>query len=215
MSAKRKNLNELTYSPAKKGSSKHNNVFLREYSFGVLVLECKKSSDPKEDAFLKTFIDALDDKPQLAKSLGIIKVVNPRASSKASVAKVQPNGYKCKVFLGIVPKEKENDPDYRRLWCDKIIAFLNNEVKWQYSNSFKFRGDLTKTVDGRIINGLDEILLDEDIGGIVSSILFESDDLECVVNDNEVLEAIFSHPENLDVGESILRSNWDYWTSDD
>jgi len=55
----------------------------------------------------------------------------------------------------------------------KIINFMNNEIKWKYSNNFKFRGDLLKMINGKVANCLDEVLLDEDIGSFVGMILFE------------------------------------------
>jgi hypothetical protein len=59
---------------------------------------------------------------------------------------------------------------------DSIINFMNNEIKWKYSNNFKFRGDLTKMINGKVANCLDEMLLDEDIGGFVGMFLFDSVD---------------------------------------
>jgi len=53
---------------------------------------------------------------------------------------------------------------------------MKNEIKWKYSNNFKFRGDLTKMINGKVANTLDEVLLDEDIGGFVGMFLFESVD---------------------------------------
>jgi hypothetical protein len=50
---------------------------------------------------------------------------------------------------------------------------MNNEIKWKYSNNFKFRGDLTKMINGKVANCLDEVLLDKDIGGFVGMFLFE------------------------------------------
>jgi hypothetical protein len=50
---------------------------------------------------------------------------------------------------------------------------MNNEIKWKYSNNFKFRGDLLKMINGKVANCLDEVLLDEDIGSFVGMILFE------------------------------------------
>jgi hypothetical protein len=38
---------------------------------------------------------------------------------------------------------------------------MNNEIKWKYSNNFKFRGDLTKMINGKVANCLDEVLLDD------------------------------------------------------
>jgi hypothetical protein len=39
--------------------------------------------------------------------------------------------------------------------AENIIDFLNKEVKWKYENTFKFRADLTKTVNGKSVGTLD------------------------------------------------------------
>jgi hypothetical protein len=150
----RKSLNDVKvkYSPAKKQNNKYNNVFVRGYKFGLMTLEFKKFSDPNEDAYYKDFLDLLDTDPKVGNDLGIIKVAFVRDSSKCSIAKIQSSGYKARHFLGIAPQERENDNEYRKKWADKIINFMNNEIKWKYSNNFKFRGDLTKMVNGKVAN---------------------------------------------------------------
>jgi len=215
MSTKRKNLDDgkVKYSPVKKSSNKHNIVFIREYKFGLLVLELKKSTDPKEDAYIKDFIDVLESDDRVSENLKILKVIHPRGSSKVSVPKTQPSGYKQRVLIGLASPKDENDPNFRRAWADKIIQYLNTEIKWKYFNSFKFRGDLTNSVNGKICNGLDEVLLDEDIGGFVGMCLFDS--IDEIKGNNEIMEGIFSHPENLEVGESVLKANWGNWTEDE
>ncbi len=50
-----------------------------------------------------------------------------------------------KQIIGMTPIEKENDPDFRKLWTENIIGFLSNEIKWKNENTFRFRADLTKT----------------------------------------------------------------------
>jgi len=96
--------------------------------------------------------------------------------ASAVLAKIQSSGYKARHFLGIAPQESENDNEYRKKWADKIINFMNNEIMWKCSINFKFRGDLTKMINGKVANCLDEVLLDEDIGGFVGMFLFESVD---------------------------------------
>jgi hypothetical protein len=44
--------------------------------------------------------------------------------------------HKAHHFLGIAPQESENDNEYCKKWADKIINFMNNEIKWKYSNNF-------------------------------------------------------------------------------
>ncbi len=144
-------------------NNKYNNVFVRGYKFGLMTLEFKKFSDPNEDAYYKDFLDLLDTDPKVGNDLGIIKVAFVRDSSKCSIAKIQSSGYKARHFLGIAPQERENDNEYRKKWADKIINFMNNEIKWKYSNNFKFRGDLTKMINGKLANCLDEVLLDDRI----------------------------------------------------
>jgi hypothetical protein len=67
-----------------------------------------------------------------------IKVAFVRGSSKCSIAKIQSSGYKAHHFLGIAPQESEIDNEYSKKWADNIIYFMNNEIKWKYSNNFKF-----------------------------------------------------------------------------
>ena len=194
----RKSLNDVKvkYSPAKKQNNKYNNVFVRGYKFGLMTLEFKKFSDPNEDAYYKDFLDFLDTDPKVGNDLGIIKVAFVRDSSKCSIAKIQSSGYKARHFLGIALQESENDNEYRKKWADKIINFMNNEIKWKYSNNFKFRGDLTKMVNGKVANCRDEVLLDEDIGGFVGMLLFDS--VDDIKDNSDVMKDIFGN-ESLDL----------------
>jgi hypothetical protein len=132
---------KVKYLPIKKSNYKHNNVFVKGYKFGLMMLEFKKSTDPNEDAYNKDFLDLLDSDPKVGNDLGIIKVAFVRDSSKCSIAKIQSSGYKAHHFLGIAPQESKNDGEFHKKWADKIINFMNNESKWKYSNNFKFRGD--------------------------------------------------------------------------
>jgi hypothetical protein len=148
----RKSLNDakVKYSPIKKSNNKHNNVFVKGYKFGLMTLEFKKFSDPNEDAYFKDFLDLLDTDPKVGNDLGIIKVTFVRVSSRCSIDKIQSSGYKACHFLGIAPQESENGNEYRKKWADKIINFMSNEIKWKYSNNLKFRGDLTKMINGKV-----------------------------------------------------------------
>ena len=62
---------------------------------------------------------------------------------------------------------------------------------------FKLRGDLTKLVNGKVAGGLDEALLDEDIGGFVGMYLFNA--VDDIKNNTEIMGDIFSHPENREI----------------
>jgi hypothetical protein len=115
--------------------------------------------------------------------------------------------------VGIAPQESENNNEYLKKWADKIINFMNNLIKWKYSNNFKFRGALTKMINGKVANCLDEVLLDEDIGGFVGMFLFDTVD---VIKDNsDVMKNIFGNGENLEVGDSILMANWKNWSNEE
>ena len=72
--------------------------------------------------------------------------------------------------------------------------------------SFKLRGDLTKLVNGKVAGCLDEALLDEDIDGFVGMYLFNA--VDDIKNNTEIMGDIFSHPENREIGASILFSKW-------
>ena len=102
-----------------------------------LTLELKKFSDPNEDAYFKDFLALLDTDYKVGNDLGIIKVAFVRDSSKCSIAKIQSSGYKARHFLGIAPQESENENEYCKKWADKIINFMNNEIKWKYSKSLQ------------------------------------------------------------------------------
>ncbi len=90
----------------------------------------------------------------------------------------------------MTPIDKEDDPEFRKLWAENIIGFLNNEVKWKYENTFRLRADLSKTANGKLVGALDECLLGEDIGGFVGAYLFE--DVDTVKQNSEIMKNIFS-----------------------
>ena len=201
------------FSPVKKMSSKHNNVFIKAFKFGLMCLELKKPTDPNEDAYFKDFLDILDSDAAVSEELGVIKVVYVRETSKCSIPKYSTSGYKARYLLGIAPADKENDESFCHMWAEKIIKYINEEVKWKYPNSFKLRGDLTKLVNGKVAGCLDEALLDEDIGGFVGMYLFNA--VDDIKNNTEIMGDIFSHPENREIGASILFSNWNKWNGEE
>jgi hypothetical protein len=200
-------------SPIKKSNNKHNNVFVKGYKFGLMSLEVKKFLDFNEDAYFKDFLDVLGSNPKISQDLGIIKVAFARESLKSNVAKIQSSGFKGRQFLGIAPQDHENDSEFHKNWADKIINFMNNEIKWRYSNVFKFRGDLTKTSNGKVTSSLDEVLLDKDIGGFIG--LFIINSIDDIKDNEEVMGDIFSNPENLEVGDSILLATWTKWSNEE
>ncbi len=124
------------FSPTKKTSNKFNHAYVNGFKFGLLSLTLKKGNNMAEDAYYKDFIDILDEDPSIAEKLNIIKVISVRKSAKCNLAKMQMNGYGVKQIIGMTPIEKENDSDFRKLWADNIISFLNNEIKWKYENTF-------------------------------------------------------------------------------
>jgi hypothetical protein len=67
-------------------------------------------------------------------------------------------------------------------------------------------------INGKVANCLDEVLLDEDIGGFVGIILFES--LDDIKDNSDVMKDIFGNDENLEIGDSILMANWNNWNND-
>jgi len=182
---------KFKYSPQKRNLNKYNQVFVKEYKFGLL----------------------LEDEPEVAEELGIIRFTYVRESSKCNIPKIQASGYKSRQIIGIAPQEKENDAIFRKYWAEKIIHYLNNEIKWKYENTFKFKADITLTSDEKVSSSLDECLLDEDIGGFVGSYLF--DDIGLIKESDEVMKAIFGHEENLFMGETVLLANWDNWNPGD
>ncbi len=162
-----------------------------------------------EDASFKNFIDILDENLSIAEKLNIIKIISVRKSATCNIAKTQMNGYQLKQIIGMTPIDKENDPEFRKIWAENILGFLNNEVKWKYENTFRFRADLTKTVNEKWVGTLDECWLDEGIGGFVGAYLF--DDVETVKQNSEIMNNIFSDMENYESGETISMMNWNNW----
>jgi hypothetical protein len=145
--------------------------------------------------------------------LGIIKFCYIRDSSKCNIPKIQGSGYKCRQILGIAPQEKENDGCFRKAWAEKIIHYLNNDIKWKYENLFKFKADVTRTLESKMYSSLDEYLREEDIGGFVGTYLF--DDIQKVKESYKIMTAIFGNEENLEIEENILLANWDNWSPED
>jgi hypothetical protein len=130
-----------------------------------------------------------------------------------AIPKYSTSGYKARYLLGTAPADKEHDELFRHMWAEKIIKYVNKEVKWKYPNSFKLRGDLTKLVNGKVAGCLDEALLDEDIGGFVGMYFFIA--VDDIKNNTEIMGDIFSHPENREIGASILFSNWNKWNGEE
>jgi len=143
----------------------------------------------------------------------IIKFCYIRDSSKCNIPKIQGSGYKCCQILGIAPQEKENEGGFRKAWAEKNIHYLNNEIEWKYENLFKFKVDVTRTLEGKVCSSLDEYLLDEDIGVFVDTYIF--DDIQKVEESTKVMMALFGNEENLEIGENILLSNWNNWSPED
>ncbi len=112
------------------------------------------------------------------------------------------NGHQIKQITGMTPIEKENDQDIRKSWAENIIGFLNNDKKWKYENTFRFRADLTKTLNGKVVAALDECLLGEDIGGFVGAYLF--DNIEAIKESAATMKNIFSDNKNYEAGETTF-----------
>jgi hypothetical protein len=64
---------------------------------------------------------------------------------------------------------------------------------------------------GKVANCLDEVLLDEDIGGFVGMFLFES--VDDIKENSDGMKDIFGNIENLEIGDFILMANWNNWNN--
>ena len=106
-------------------------------------------------------------------------------------------------------KKKKTNAEYRKAWAEKIVQYMNNDIKWKYDNVFKFKADVTIICDDKVNSSLDECFLDEDIGGFVGAYLYDS--LETIKHNETVMKAIFGHEENLEMGQTILLANWNNW----
>ena len=154
----------------------------------------------------------MDSDFSVAENLGIIRVTDVRDNDKCNIARIQSTGYKCRQILGISPLDKENDPEFRKNWAEKIIDYLNNEIKWKHENTFWFRADLTKTENGKLLSSLENCLLDEDISGFVGMYLY--DDV-CEIKNKEIMGCIFGNEEHIKLGENILLANWNSWAEEE
>jgi hypothetical protein len=201
------------YSPLKKLSSKHNIVYVQGFKFGLMTLTLKKGHNPTEDAFINDFLEKLDSEPNLSEVLGILRASYIRDSNKCDLPRIQSNGYKAKQILGIAPEGKEDNAEYRKVWADKIIDYLNTSISWKYENVFRFRADITKYKENKVSSSLDDVLLDEDIGGFVGTYLY--DDINNIKDNNIIMSNIFGNEENKERGDAILLANWNHWLNDD
>jgi hypothetical protein len=102
-------------------------------------------------------MDKIEDEPEVAEELGIIKFTYVQDSSKCNIPKIQASGYESRQIIGIAPQEKENDAIFRKSWAEKIIQNLNNNIRWKYENKFKFKTDITLTSDEKVSSSLDEL----------------------------------------------------------
>jgi hypothetical protein len=64
-----------------------------------------------------------------------------------------------------------------------------------------------------VANCLDEVLLDEDIGGLVGMFLFDS--VDDIKDNSNIMVDIFGNVENLEIDDSILMANWNNWNNVD
>jgi hypothetical protein len=72
---------------------------------------------------------------------------------------------------------------------------------------------MTRNKNGKIDSSLDEVLLNEDIGGFVGLYLF--DEVNTIKDNKEIMGYIFGNKENLEHGESLLLENWNNWKDDE
>lgn len=86
----------------------------------------------------------------------------------------------------------------------------NTEVNYQYKQSFRFVGDITKlNPDGSIKGTLDEYILDEDIGGLLGKYVFE--EVIDVLSHEGTLDEIYSNEKNKETARLNLTTFWDAW----
>jgi hypothetical protein len=68
-------------------------------------------------------------------------------------------------------------------------------------------------INGKVANYLNEVLLDEDIGGFVRMFLFDS--VDDIKDNSDIMKDIFGNVEILEIGDSILMANWNNWSNDE
>ncbi len=99
-----------------------------------------------EDAYFKDFINVIENDTEAAEELGIIKFCYIRDSSKCNIPKIQGSGYKCRQLLGVALQEKEWDGCFRKAWAEKIIHYLNSDIKWKYENFNQVQGGCNENI---------------------------------------------------------------------
>jgi hypothetical protein len=68
-------------------------------------------------------------------------------------------------------------------------------------------------VNGKVYNCLDEVLLDEDIGGFVGMFLFDS--LDDIKDNSDIMKDIFGNDEKIEICDSILMVYWNNWSNNE
>jgi hypothetical protein len=60
-------------------------------------------NNSNKDAYFKDFMDKIEDEPEVAEELKIIKFTYARDFSKCNIPKIQDSGYKSRQIIGIAP----------------------------------------------------------------------------------------------------------------
>lgn len=107
----------------------------------------------------------------------------------------------------------ENTSTERVKLVTDFISFLNNEVKWRYSQKFYFAGDESTMVDGKLAK-LDNYMVNADIASFLGKYVFDSSPSE-VMNDEEIMDEIFENPKNKCVASNFFGMFWNTWTCED
>ncbi len=68
-------------------------------------------------------------------------------------------------------------------------------------------------MNGKVYNCLDEVLLDEDIGGFVGMFLFDS--LDDIKDNSDIMKDIFGNDEKIEICDSILMVYWNNWSNNE
>jgi hypothetical protein len=75
-----------------------------------------------DDAYFKDFTDVIDNDPEIAEEIGILKFTTYVGdSAKCNIPKIESSVYKCHQILGIVPQEKEYNIEFRKSWAKKLF----------------------------------------------------------------------------------------------
>ena len=165
---------------------------------GVAIFWLKKYNK-NEEPYLKYDYANFELHPQKLRELGISVVLDRKGTDGITALKQSPTlDDNWKQFIAIV-EEKNNTPEKRKSIAEKLMAYLNMNLKnpdmYWYKYQIRFGGDLTSNP----MRPLDAVLLDTDVIGFIESFMescYEDYDLDYVAEFDQVMQMYWTNIEN-------------------